>query len=276
MNLTYPSLNLGRKLRSRECTHANCGASSWERWWSHNSGVLFNGSWCCREQCLRQAMNSFLMKCQESGRPRKATLHRFPLGLLLLSRGEIDELQLATALRMKTASQGKRVGECLRQLGAVGEEQVTRALGAQNGLPVLLRVASITEPLIPLRLLQASEAWCFRTGDNSTSLYAGFSTGLDQSFISAVENVLGVAAEPCIVPGGLVMDKLAMLAEKGDTSELVFDAAMLSTDIVDCICSYARQLEAESIRMATTRNHIWARIQGLRQHDLVFRNCFTD
>ena len=56
--------------------------------------------------------------------PAKA--HRVPLGLLMLSRGLVDNEQLKKALKAQKDSGSGRVGEWLRHIGAVSEEQVTQ------------------------------------------------------------------------------------------------------------------------------------------------------
>ena len=37
------------------------------------------------------------------------------------------------------------------------------------------------------------------------------------------------------------------------------------------VCSYAREASAERIRMSSTREYVWARLQGKECHDLLFR-----
>jgi hypothetical protein len=71
-----------------------------------------------------------------TGTQRRPRQHRIPLGLVLLSRGFIDNQRLQAALQAQRQSRKGRVGEWLMQLGAVNEAQVTMALAIQWSCPV--------------------------------------------------------------------------------------------------------------------------------------------
>jgi hypothetical protein len=216
-------------------------------------------------------MHIALGSAKRTAAVQTSSSYRLPLGLLIFSRGLIDQAELAAALRLQAQQKGLRIGECLCRLGLVNEEQVTRALGIQNGVPVLLAYWARTECVVPLRLQQAAEAYCVRAASNSSSVYAGFSSRVDQSLVQAVEALIGVPVEPCIVPSRMIRERLASMGETGSYGEIVFETRMRHSEMVDSVCSYARQVNAESIRISPTTSYLWARLRGTCDHDLLFR-----
>lgn len=271
MNWMVPAQHLGRRIQRPACANGNCTSSGWERWRARRSGVLLNGRWYCCEACLKIGMQPLLAQ-RSTVLDLERSAHRLPLGLLFLSRGIIDQDELGMALRMKAADPQMRVGECLCRLGLVNEEQVTRALGVQNGLPVLLGYQPQMQRLVPLRLQEMANAYCFRVNTTRAQLYVGFSSTIDLSLVRAIATMLATAVEPCILPSATVRERLAERAETGG-SEFVFETAIRQSEIIDSICSYAKQLGVESIRIAHVRQYLWVRLQGDSIHDLLFRRA---
>jgi hypothetical protein len=271
MNWLLPVEDLGRRVQGPSCADGECEMSQWQRWRRRNAGVFLGDKWYCSEACLKRGMERLILRTPKLVVAHKPSAHRLPLGLLMLSRGVIDEPDLAAALAMKSKCPQQRIGECMRNLGLVNEEEVTRALGMQSCLPVLLGYEPEAEHLVPLRLQEAAEVFCFRSRYNPKLVYAGFATGVDRPVVSGVEAMLGSPVEPCIIPAHVVAEKLAVLAERHEGSELVFEARMAVPETVRSICSYARQVGTERIRIASTRHYLWARLQGQNDHDLLFR-----
>ena len=270
MNWMLPAQQLGRRLQGPACANRNCSYSAWERWRSRHSGVLLDGRWYCSESCLKVALQLTVSQGSHSTRKGSDSAHRLPLGLLLFSRGIIDQQDLARALQMKADDPQARIGECLCQLGRITEEQVTRAVGMQNGLPVLIGYQPRLERLVPVRLQEAADACCFRTTRSPAILFVGFSVVVDPSLVRAIESILGTTVEPCVLPSCVVKERLRSLADI-DSREVVFETPMRRTEMIDSICSYAKQLGAEFLRVARTRDYLWIRLQSGISHDLLFR-----
>jgi hypothetical protein len=275
MNWISPVQQLGRKVQGPICANESCAASAWERWRSRHCGVMFNDHWYCGEICLTVAIQSTLAKVSRMPARRGRSSYRLPLGLLILSRGIIGQEDLAAALQLQSQSPGMRIGECLCELGFVNEEQVTRALAVQNSIPVLLGHQPQMEYLVPLRLQEVAQASCFRVANGST-VYVGFSAHVDQSLVRAIASILGGSVEPCILPARIVNERLRWLTESGTTKEIAFETQMLFSEIAGSICSYAKQVGAEFIRVAPTSRYVWARLRGTTEHDLVFHSGCSD
>lgn len=274
MNWINPVQDLGNRVQAPVCTYEACTSTHWQRWRRRNQGVFLNGKWLCSEECMAGTMGSLLSHNRGTRPKNYPSAYRLPLGLMMLSRGAIGEHDLASALAMKSKYPEKRIGECLRQLGVTNDEEITRALGAQSCLPVLLGYEPEIEDIAPLRLQQESEVFCFRSRYNPSLMYAGFAAAADQPLIRAIESVLDVAVEACILPTKTVRSKLSML-EEHKVPELIFEARMPAGEIVRSICSYTRQSGSEWIRMANTRRYLWVRLKGQTTHDLLFRHPET-
>jgi len=254
------------------CSNPECASGQWRRWKSRREGVSLNGKWYCSEACFLASLEEYLEHLPRMRSQNRLSAHRLPLGLLMLSRGSVDEEQLATALALQGSKPEKRIGECLIQLGATGEGEVTRALGAQHCLPVLVAYEPEADVRVPLRLQDESEAICFRSQYMADLGYVGFAGQVDVSLIRAIETVLQLKTEPCIVPARVVVDRLATLDEKERDSEIVFEARMSNGDIAGSICSYVRQTDCGRLRMGSTFQYVWAKLDGLRGNiDLLFR-----
>lgn len=271
MNWVVPLQDFARRVQAPACANPACRASSWARWCHRNHGAYLNRRWFCSEVCIKAAMAPLVADLPRIPKSTSQSAFRLPLGLLLLSRGIIDEHELALALARKALNPSQRIGECMRGLSLVTEEDIARAIAVQSSLPLLLGCEPQSECLIPIRLQETAEAFCFQNVHNPSTVFVGFSSYPNPSLVKAVESILQVTADPCVVPASLVKNKLAQIQEREYPSEVVFDVRMSGEEIMNTVCSYARQGEVESIRMANTSEYIWARLYGRQVHDMLFR-----
>jgi hypothetical protein len=244
------------------CARGTCKKACWQRWKGRKDGIELNGRWYCGKQCLEQELLEVLERLP-SGTPRPAgSAHRLPLGLLLLSRGAIDAEDLRRALAKKSASPEKKIGECLAEMGVVDELQVTRALGAQNCLPVLLARDIQRDGSVPARLQREYESICFRGRESQACMYIGFGGRVDPSYTAAVEYMTGLRAEPCMVAASVVRGDLGGMPKRRAPSEFWFEGCTSGSEVVRSIVSYARQCEARSVRVVSAGEFLWARAAG--------------
>src|SRR5579864_4467641 len=127
----------------------------WSRVHPSRHGIVVDGSWYCLNECLERALEA-AFRSLSSRSNKGASPHRIPLGLLLLSRQQVTVEQLRRALEAQRTAGYGRIGEWLRTLGFVNEEQVTAALARQWSRPILrgnaLPTAHHRIPQIPLAL----------------------------------------------------------------------------------------------------------------------------
>ena len=111
-------------------------ATLWQRWWSRHEGIWLQQRWYCSVDCFQAGLFRRL-EATGATRPRPAPQpNRIPLGLLLLSQGNISRSQLGEALILQKTTKSGKLGEWLVRMGAVSEQQVTSALAVQQRCPV--------------------------------------------------------------------------------------------------------------------------------------------
>jgi general secretion pathway protein E len=121
------------------------------------------------------------------------------LGELLIERGKLDATALERALRLQQESGGK-LGALLVTLGLCAQRDVTEALAAQRGLPVLDAASypelPVLEERISARFLREARALPVREDDNELALAMADPT--DRYTIDAFEMVTGRAVRPMV------------------------------------------------------------------------------
>jgi hypothetical protein len=179
--------------------------------------------------------------------------HRVPLGLLMLSQGLISHEQLRTALQEQRKSGGQRIGNWLCRLGAVTEQQVTRALGIQWSLPIfpLDKDSHYLEcaQLVPFPLLESSCMLPVHFLPASRHLYMAFAEHVDHTALYAVEQMLDCNTEPCLAPQSSIQKALEQIRHQPRPDEVLFDSVCESRAMAHATRSYALKLAADEVRV---------------------------
>ena len=125
--------------RVLHCNGHDCGGArrAWERISNGAGSVCVHGLRYCFPHCFERELTRRLDRMQPTRALRPRPAHRLPLGLLMLSRGELTHSQLGETLQEQQRHKERRIGECMQQLGYVREPQVTAALALQWCCPVL-------------------------------------------------------------------------------------------------------------------------------------------
>jgi len=238
----------------------------------------------CRTECLELA----LIKLFARGRPvfRRAAIasHRIPLGLLLLSRKQLTAAQLRAALEAQRAASGgkskskeKKIGAWVQELGFATEGQVTAALACQWSCPVLRTgpgmLGTSRFSLIPVLLLESFQMMPVELVEATGTLLIAFSEGIDYTVLYAIERMLGYRTEACLVCPSTLQKSLQAQARHRESSDVVFDRVENLSECVHIIGSYAAKVRAEELRFARCGEHLWIRLERLRQEavNLVLR-----
>ncbi len=139
------------------CAEPKCATDAWGRKLGlRGQGIDLQGSWYCSPPCFEAAARRYFQRSAVSLRMNPRLQHRVPLGLLMLSRGQLDNRQLRAGL-LKQQSDGVKLGTCLEKLGFVTEQQITAALGLQWACPVVPPVVAAEldcARMVPLALMQ--------------------------------------------------------------------------------------------------------------------------
>jgi len=231
------------------------------------------GARYCRPECLERALLEVLGRTRPVSQRAAVTPHRIPLGLLLLSRQQLTAEQLRTALAAQRAAgcgQSKmKLGAWLQEFGFATEEQVTAALARQWSCPVLRTGATAMcvsrFPLIPVPLLESFRMMPVELVEATGTLLIAFSEGIDYTVLYAIEQMLGYRTEACLVSPSTLQKSLQALARQRGASDVVFDRMEDAGECAHIIGSYSAMVKAEEIRLARCGDHLWIRLERLRQ-----------
>ncbi len=188
--------------------------------------------------------------------------HRIPLGLLLLSRGQLHNAQLRLALD-RQQSEGGRIGEWLERLGFATELQITAALAAQWSCPVWPAAeAPVSEcvRLLPLTLLRAFHICPVRFVSATRTFYLAFSDRLDHSILYAIAQVLQCRTEPCVMRQTVLREFLTGMERIPNCADMLFENPDGYEEIARITCAYVLKLGAQRVRIAACRDYVWARL----------------
>lgn len=263
---------LARECASADCPHQKKYLSAWLR---RPVGVTFEGKWYCQAKCFRSALDLRVRNLLSGFRPEKLKNHRLPLGLLLVSRGIIDEEQLRRALYLQRASGKGRVGEWFCKLGFAGEQQIAAALAQQWGCPVFPLDSETANGgwhrLLPPSLLDSACAMPVHASVDGSVVHLAFGDRVDHLLLYAVEQLLGCRAVACVAPEARIA-QLLVKAKSEEKTETCFDTIRDAGEMVSVICNYAVELGAARVALARASVHLWVRFYGNgKSRDLLFR-----
>jgi hypothetical protein len=248
----------------------------WRAWLEPLRGYSLDGHWYCSPECFEQALAFALGQLFPGAAQPPVVTHRVPLGLLMLSRGLVDNEQLKRALRAQKDSGSGRVGEWLRHIGAVSEEQVTQILGLQCSVPVfpLSQSRRFLEcaHLVPYPLLEAAEMVPVHHLPGSQHLYVAFIDHINYSALYSVEKMLECHTEPCLAIQSHLVQALKELRGRSRPVEIVVENISDPADIASAIFSHAEKRGSSAVRISGFGGFAWARILSTPNHtDLLFR-----
>lgn len=277
LDFALPPIMTGLKHWPLRCANESCGMTSLLRAVSRRRlGIHVGSDWYCSSQCFEQAARAEFARILFSVAPVERHFRpRMPLGLVLLSRGEITSEQLNLALDKQKDSK-LRLGAVLVQLGLVTERQVTSALAAQWGYPTFSlhnRVASVPVR-IPRLLLELYSVAPVHFVEAGRRLVLGFVNGVDHSVTYVVERMTDCNAIPCFITETDFQRQFALLPkpEQEKNKEMVFNRVTNSAEMARLSTGYAVQVGADEARFAACGDYGWVRLTGRRQEmDLLFK-----
>ena len=221
----------------------------------------------CSADCFESAAQKELAElCRLEIPAEHFRRFRVPLGLVLLSRGAIENDQLQAALTEQRAH-GGRIGDILSRLGYATEDQVTLAAAAQSGHPVfsVQNWAAGNEIEIPLSLLESHSVLPLLYSRGSNKLMIGFVHQVDPSLLHSIEQITEAIAVPCFVTPSDFRARIRSLASVFRNEEVVFDRVSSALEMARIGRSYAVQIGANLARFTRCRTHVWARVEGRRE-----------
>ena len=238
--------------------------SLWQRWWARHEGTWLEENWYCSSDCFYCALVRRLENVGARKPRHTPRLNRLPLGLILLSQGEITPEQLHLALEKQRSAGSGRIGAWLVAMGAISEGQVTNALAVQQGCPAF----SPSEPQElpgamhwPQPLTEIHRAVPVFYNSAQSALFVGFLEGVDHAFLQAVERMLQCRADPCIVPSTVFRHNLERQAALDRSETIVIHQRQTTLEIAQVIDDYAQQVHAQRCRLTLCSGLLWVRLR---------------
>ena len=257
-------MNLERLAKQCEFPACSHRRRLWRLWLDPVRGYSFEGRWYCSPECFEQALTTSVGQLLQAKPQPRAMKHRAPLGLLMLSRGFVDDEQLKRALKAQKDSGTGRVGEWLRHIGAVTEDQVTQILGLQWSIPVfpLKQSRRFLEcaHLVPFPLLEMAEMVPVHHIPTSQHLYVAFVDRINYSALYALEKMLECHTEPCLAVQSQIVQALNELRGRHHALEILVDNISDPAEMAGSILAHVMRLGAMDVRLSGFDGFIWARI----------------
>jgi hypothetical protein len=228
------------------------------------------GDWFCSPECFERGLTLRLAQLPISQRPPR--MNRMPLGLLLHKRGVITTEQLNLALDEHRNS-GMKLGECLRRKYGIPESEIAGAIAAQWSCPTF--PASEIAPclgILPLRLIERYRILPVRLVESARQLYVGCSERVPYDVLYAMEKMLGLRTEPCIVSDSAFATQLRQHSQDTAENDIVVESLTLPAEVARMTRRYAQQMQADEVRYVLCGSYVWLRVHGRRHHmNLLYR-----
>ncbi|MGH9414639.1 MAG: hypothetical protein ACRD0Y_12995 [Terriglobales bacterium] len=239
--------------------------------------IQLQQGWCCGPECLEAAIALQARRLLRQIASRSPRPHRIPIGLLLLSHGQITQPQLRTALQSQQLH-GGRLGEWLVRQGAVSEAAIAAAVGLQWARP--------TFPLaethawrqycgwVPLALLEALGMLPLYFAPSRRSLFVGFTQVVDSTALAALQLMLECKPLACIIADTAftaALEELRNTPVKNGIEHVALTDVDGPAEIASITRQYARVAGARQIRIAAAGGYVWVRIRGQRLLHLTLR-----
>ena len=246
--------------RRADCAHVR---GLWRRLQFGYAAVRLEGARYCLDRCLETAIGETLGR-KQAVRKAESSLHRVPLGLLLLARHELTLGQLQAALAAQREAGRGRIGEWLQAMGFVSEFHVTAALAQQWRCPILRSDASIAVtsfiPAIPRTLLESLSMVPIDYIESRRTLYLAFGEKIDYSVLYTIEQMIECRTEACLAAPSWVQRGLEQLSPSRTKCEIVFEQVSDNSEIARIIRGYCCRLRASEIRMGRCVSYLWVRL----------------
>jgi hypothetical protein len=254
-----------RAKRLRTCSSPDCGydPSIRQRLWRLTPSVRLHGSVVCFPECLERELLRRLQHASTAPPREQVNSCRVPLGLLMLSRGELTSEQLHQALELQKKNGTGRIGEWLQQLGHARDVSVAAALASQWSCPVIKTVpAGVGSCTIPFYLLKIFRMVPVHFSNDRRRLHMAFADKIEYRALLAIEQMMDCKTEACLTTRGELEVALGRMEEQTSRAEKFFEGASDPAETTRIISSYVSTLNATEIRLASCGELLWARITG--------------
>ncbi len=266
--LVFPWRISARKCASADCTRKH---TLWRGILDNYPTVQLRGSAFCFPGCFERELRRTLERASNTPIPFAARPRRIPIGLLMLSRGEINDRQLRQALEAQKCAGNGRIGEWMQRLGFVDESDVAAAVARQWACPLMKTLpARLARCTVPTHLLRAFRMVPAHFTSSRRVMHMAFAEGIEYPALVAIEQILDLKTEPCLTTERMLRAALEQVEEIKPEREKLFVNCRSIDEMVRIVSSYAAALSANEARLAACGEFLWIRVLGREPIDLLF------
>jgi hypothetical protein len=260
--------------RLRACSSPDCEHDpTIRRLWRPIPNVRLHGSAFCFPECLERELLRRLQRTPTGSRREQVNSCRVPLGLLMLSRGELTSEQLQQALELQKKSGSGRIGEWLQKLGHARDVTVAAALASQWSCPVVKTIpAGVGRCSIPFNLLKKFYMAPVHFSYDRRVLHMAFAEKIEYRALFAIEQMMDCKTEACLTTRAEI-DAALVRMEEQISREKFFEGTSDPDETTRIICSYISSLYASEIRIAPCGELLWARITSDESCENLLFSC---
>jgi hypothetical protein len=253
--------------RVLHCNGERCAAPrrAWQRISNGAGSVCVHGLRYCFPHCFERELMRRLVRMQPTRAARRTLAHRLPLGLLMLSRGDLTDSQLRQTLQEQQLHKGRRIGECMQQLGYVREPQVTAALAMQWCCPVLKTLPQhVIDCGVPQGLLRRFRMMPVHFSAATRALYIAFVEDIEYPALIAIEQMLDCKTQACLTTSSGLQTAFERMEQQSMPLEKEFAGLRAPEEMTRITSSYAARLFADDVRAVACGDLAWVRVDGGR------------
>jgi hypothetical protein len=276
LNLQYVQSAVNRSWKSMHsvCAFRKCRNTMLMRSVPNSrSGVRVGDHWYCSVECFAEAACVEFSAFQDRRVIEMPHNPRISIGLVLLSKGHLENHQLRFAVE-ESQQRGEDLELTLIRLGLATERQIAAARAAQWGCPVFGPEGG-REPIesdIPVQLLRTCWAVPLRYSQNGKRLLMGFVFRVEHRLLLALEQVTGCKTEPCFITQTEFEEQMARLTMVPDCNAVMHEEIQTPRQMADTVARLAIEARARKAVFAECRDFLWTRLVSSRRTvDVLFR-----
>jgi hypothetical protein len=256
------------------CTRDKC-----RRWLTQRAlearhvGITQEGKWYCSYRCAAASVEEQITRLLRTPSRRSGNSPRMPLGLMLVSRGYITEMDLKRASE-ELRRQGGELGDIMVQMGVTSERQVLATRAAQWGCPLFTPTAESQHVAVklPPTLLRRCNMVPLHYSATGRKLLMGFSDTIEYGALYAMEQVLGCKTHPCFITRAELATLLAVQEQHAASQEICFDGITTTTEMTRVLCNQGIAISADQLSITRSRGYVWGRFTAVdRSLDVLIR-----
>jgi len=236
-------------------------------------GITLEGKWYCSYRCVASVVEENITRLLSTSSRRSGNSPRMPLGLMLVSRGYITEMDLKRATEVMRRDGGE-LGEILVTMGIISERQVLATRAAQWGCPLFTPTTESQHVAIrlPPTLLHRCNMVPLHYSATGKKLLMGFVDSIEYGALYAMEQVLGCKTHPCFITRAEMDALMSLHDERAASQEICFDDAMTTTEMTRVLCNQGIAINADRLSITRSRGYVWGRFTGAnRSLDVLIR-----